>query len=110
MANWNDPQPTRTGFGASPSLNIAGDRATYDQGLRRHRVGRGDIGIGAVIDVEHGGLRTFEQDALAGGAQPGESLPDVLRERQDLRRQIEQFGLAFYNLFSPFSVGDVINN
>ena len=36
MANWNDPQPTRTGFGASPSLNIAGDRATSDQGLRRH--------------------------------------------------------------------------
>ncbi len=37
MANWNDPQPTRTGFGASPSLN--GDaigRAGYDAGLRRH--------------------------------------------------------------------------
>ena len=36
MANWNDPQPTRTGFGASPSLDITGSRATYDQGLRRH--------------------------------------------------------------------------
>ena len=43
MANWNDPQPPQTGFGASPSLNgeaiskaggIAG--ATYDQGLRKH--------------------------------------------------------------------------
>jgi FtsH-binding integral membrane protein len=37
MANWNDPQPSRTGFGASPSLDgktIGG--ATYDVGLRRH--------------------------------------------------------------------------
>ena len=37
MANWNDPQPTRTGFGASPSLNgTAIGRAGYDTGLRRH--------------------------------------------------------------------------
>jgi FtsH-binding integral membrane protein len=37
MANWNDPQLDRTGFGASPSLNGAAiGRATYDQGLRRH--------------------------------------------------------------------------
>jgi FtsH-binding integral membrane protein len=37
MANWNDPQPNHSGFGASPSLNgkaIGG--VTYDQGLRRH--------------------------------------------------------------------------
>jgi uncharacterized protein len=38
MANWNDPQPTRTGFGASPSLNgaVAGRAGVYDQGLRRY--------------------------------------------------------------------------
>jgi FtsH-binding integral membrane protein len=38
MANWNDPQPTRTGFGASPSLNggAIGRTAAYDAGLRRH--------------------------------------------------------------------------
>jgi len=37
MANWNDPQLDRSGFGASPSLNGAAiGRATYDQGLRRH--------------------------------------------------------------------------
>ena len=37
MANWNDPQPPRTGFGASPSLNgEAIGRASYDMGLRRH--------------------------------------------------------------------------
>jgi FtsH-binding integral membrane protein len=39
MANWNDPQPTRTGFGASPGLSgaVAGrDGYVVDQGLRRH--------------------------------------------------------------------------
>jgi len=37
MANWNDPQLDRPGFGASPSLNGAAiGRATVDQGLRRH--------------------------------------------------------------------------
>jgi FtsH-binding integral membrane protein len=37
MANWNDPQPTRTGFGASPSLNGASlDQVRVDQGLRRY--------------------------------------------------------------------------
>ena len=37
MANWNDPQPGRTGFGASPSLNGgAVGQATLDVGLRKH--------------------------------------------------------------------------
>ena len=38
MANWNDPQPTKTGFGASPSLNgeVIGSAGTLDKGLRRH--------------------------------------------------------------------------
>jgi FtsH-binding integral membrane protein len=36
MANWNDPQPPRTGFGASPSLNGTSVGASYDAGLRRH--------------------------------------------------------------------------
>ena len=38
MANWNDPQPTKTGFGASPSLNgdVMGRGATFDAGLRKH--------------------------------------------------------------------------
>ena len=37
MANWNDPQPTRTGFGASPSLNgdALGAAVKFDAGLRR---------------------------------------------------------------------------
>ena len=42
MANWNDPQPGRTGFGASPNVGSAlggaarGVRAGYDAGLRSH--------------------------------------------------------------------------
>jgi uncharacterized protein len=38
MANWNDPQPTKTGFGASPSLNgdVLNQGAAYDAGLRKH--------------------------------------------------------------------------
>jgi FtsH-binding integral membrane protein len=38
MANWNDPQPTKTGFGASPGLSgdIAGRAGVYDMGLRKH--------------------------------------------------------------------------
>ena len=38
MANWNDPQPTKTGFGASPRMNgeVIGSAGTLDQGLRRH--------------------------------------------------------------------------
>ncbi len=38
MANWNDPQPPRTGFGASPSLNgsTRGQVAGVDAGLRSY--------------------------------------------------------------------------
>lgn len=37
MANWNDPRPTGTGFGASPSLSgIQGRSEVFDAGLRRH--------------------------------------------------------------------------
>ncbi len=37
MADWNDPQPTRTGFGSGASLNgqVLGAQVR-DQGLRRH--------------------------------------------------------------------------
>ena len=38
MANWNDPQSRRAGFGASPGLegtDVSG-RAGYDMGLRKH--------------------------------------------------------------------------
>lgn len=43
MAIWNDPQPPRSGFGASPNLagrgrldSVAGTSATYDAGLRAY--------------------------------------------------------------------------
>lgn len=37
MANWNDPRPTGTGFGASPSLSGVSARGeVFDAGLRRH--------------------------------------------------------------------------
>ena len=41
MAKWNEPQPTRTGFGASPSRYGTGlargtDAGVVDQGLRRY--------------------------------------------------------------------------
>ena len=39
MANWNDPRPTRTGFGspAGPAGAVGGTQATvFDAGLRRH--------------------------------------------------------------------------
>ena len=38
MANWNDPQPSRTGFGASPSLGgqSLDTGVIFDAGLRKH--------------------------------------------------------------------------
>jgi FtsH-binding integral membrane protein len=38
MANWNDPRPSQTGFGASPRLNgeVVGGAVGYDEGLRSH--------------------------------------------------------------------------
>jgi uncharacterized protein len=37
MANWNDPQSRRPGFGTSPSVDgTAAGRAGYDMGLRKH--------------------------------------------------------------------------
>ena len=63
MANWNDPQPPRTGFGASPSLN--GDTrslAGYDAGLRRYMLSIYNYmasgvllsGVIALLAVEYG--------------------------------------------------------
>jgi hypothetical protein len=58
--------PRRVGL--ADAEHIA-DRARAHAGagrrLRRHGVGRGDVGIGAVVDVEQRALRALEQDALA---------------------------------------------
>ena len=57
------------------------------RGLRRHRVGRGDVGIGAVVDIEQRALRALEQDALALAALDVEQPPHRLGIGQQLRRQ-----------------------
>ena len=36
MADWNDRQPTGTGFGAAPSFGASAGAVTRDAGLRRH--------------------------------------------------------------------------
>ena len=43
----------------------AGRDPRSGRGLPRDRVRRGDVGVGAVIDVEHRALRALEQDAPA---------------------------------------------
>ena len=82
------PDPGRIGL-ADPE-HIA-DRARPHAGagrrLRRHGVGRGDVGIGAVVDVEQRALRALEQDALALAALEVEQPPHRFGVRQKLRRQ-----------------------
>ena len=54
MANWNDPQPTRTGFGASPGVGRIGGAAPHRCGsapvyavdLQLHGLGRPALGRG----------------------------------------------------------------
>ena len=58
----------------------------------RHRVGRGDERVGAVVDVEHGALRALEQDAAAGALELGQAQPDRLGERQQPGRQGGELG------------------
>ena len=73
--------------GLADAEHIA-DRARAHAGagrrLRRHRVGRGDVGIGAVVDVEQRALRALEQDALALAALDVEQPPHRLGIGQQL--------------------------
>src|SRR6476661_4232337 len=55
--------------------------------LRRHRVGRGDVRISAVVDVEQRALRALEQYALALAALLVEQPPHGLGVRQKFWRQ-----------------------
>ena len=52
-------------------------------------------GIRAVVDVEQGALRAFEQDAVAAGAGVVEMLPDGRQEGDDLGGDLLQFGDEF---------------
>ena len=66
------------GVGLADAEHVA-DRARAQpgagRGLRRHGVRRGDVGIGAVVDVEQRALRALEQDALALAALVVEQRP-----------------------------------
>ena len=76
-------------IGLADAEHVA-DRARAQAGagrrLRRHGVGRGDVRIGAVVDVEQRALRALEQDALALAALLVEQRPDRVHEGQHLRR------------------------
>ena len=56
------------------------------------RVGRGDVGVGAEVDVEEGALRALEEDALALAALVGEDPPDRGGVGEDLGRDLGQLG------------------
>ncbi len=79
--------PRGVGLGdAEHVIERAGPDARAGRRLRRHRVRRGDEGIGAVVDVEQRALRPFEQDALALPPLGVEQRPHRIHVRQHLRR------------------------
>ena len=60
------PDPGDVGLGhAHDPLDVAGADAGADQGPAGDRVGRGDERIGAVVEVEEGGLGPLEEHVLA---------------------------------------------
>ena len=84
--------PRRIGLADAEHIaDRARAHAGAGRGLRRHRVGRGDVGIGAVVDVEQRALRALEQDALALAALDVEQPPHRFGIGQKLRRQRGQF-------------------
>ena len=72
------PAADPCGVGLADAEHVA-DRARAEprpgRRLRRHRVGRGDERIGAVVDVEQRALRAFEQNPLAFTALAVEQRP-----------------------------------
>ena len=85
--------PGRVGLG---DAEHKADRRRRDagpgRGLPGHRVRRGHVGIGAVIDIEHRALRALEQDAAAGAPRLVEQPPDRRGVGQELRRDLAQPG------------------
>ena len=67
-----------------------------DAGPRRHLAGDGvgarHVGIGAVVDVQQGGLGALEEHPAAGADLVAEDAPGGLHERGDLRRDLGQLG------------------
>src|SRR6202000_3025778 len=74
----------RVGFhDAQHITDIARRNARACRRLSRHSVGRSDIRIGTVIDVEQHRLRAFEQDAFAFAAERIETTPGAASEGKD---------------------------
>ena len=67
-------------------------------GIASDGIAAGDIGVGAVIHIQHHGLSTFEQHALAAAARLIQAFPDRFRKGQQLwcqRKQAIQQRLFF---------------
>ncbi|MBA7633276.1 hypothetical protein ES703_40838 [subsurface metagenome] len=79
--------------GLADAKHIA-DRARAHTGAGRglcgHRVGRGDVRVSAVVDVEQCALRALEQDALALAALDVEQPPHRIGIGQQFRRHRHQ--------------------
>ena len=69
-----------------------GAKARSGRGLTRDRIGRGDIRIGAVIDVQERALSAFKQHPLSGLDRLVEQTPGGLGKGQDLGRNCDQLG------------------
>jgi len=81
--------PRRVGLGnAEHEADVARATARTRGRLSRHCVGRGDIRIGAVIDIEQRALRPFEQHAAALMADLFQFAPHRPREGQHLGRDL----------------------
>ena len=79
------------GFGDTQHIvQRAGPQACSAGGLPGNRVGTRDKGIRAVINVEHGALGAFKEDALLRLRRIIQHLPNGSHERQDLRSHIQQ--------------------
>ena len=76
----NGPEPTRVVYALmmpmTRSIRVGAD-ARADAGAAGGRVGRGDERIGAVVDVEQGGLRALEQHPVARVEGVAEQQPGV---------------------------------
>ena len=61
------PDPGDVGLGdADHPVDVAGPDPGARAGAAGHRVGRGHVGIGAVVEVEERGLGALEQHVLPG--------------------------------------------
>ena len=85
--------PRGVGFDdAEHEINAAGADARAGGGLAGDDVGRGDIRVGAKVDIQERALGTLKQNALAGFTFFVEDFPDRGGVRQDGRGDFSQAG------------------